>query len=204
MVKGKVKQLLSHRTLRLACLTDAYAPLWTSVADDAIRDDIWTADQLCESTEFEKAWAELDPHCWDWLTPLHTDLFRRQALLEIDVLVALFLELRLDELLTIYRVQFPVMRQYEMVDEYDAQGGTFQTQSERIREQKRYGMRESNVMVKSILVTWEEDAGQKMITKTFYPPFKRVDREVDYERAYSIFEKMLKKVSNVEARSCGQ
>lgn len=47
---------------------------------------------------------------------------KRQALVEIDVLVAIELGLSLQELKTIYRIQFPVLKQNKMKHFYDLNG----------------------------------------------------------------------------------
>ena len=55
-------------------------------------------------------------------TPLRTDLERRAALVEIDVLASLMLGLSIDQLAIMFRTQFPVLRKYEYEMYFDVKG----------------------------------------------------------------------------------
>jgi hypothetical protein len=158
--KPKSLNLIASRTLRLNCLTTHYAALWEELYTPVINQDGWAKPDVRL-----KPWSGLTPH-WQRHAALRTPFERRQALVEIDVLAALALDLTLGELLTIYRVEFPVLQQNERRLLFDQRG--------------------MEVPVKSVggELGVDEDAPN---LAAMVAPFTPVNREEDYREAWGYF-----------------
>ena len=188
-----LETLLSHRTLRLNCLTSAYADLWEELYDPA-----WSADQFVAG----KGTVSLSSSSsvWSAGTPLRTDLDRWLALCEIDALVALMLGLTEEQLIQMYRSQFDVLRNYEYLTVFDGNG----RQISDIHH--NYGFRQAE---------WEADYKLQKVARgeqrmgmwdrvqahiagdtsvdlgPFVPPFTPADREAAMSKAYRAFAERL-------------
>ena len=170
---------VSARLLRLNCLTSAYAGLWQECYSPEFEHDSWAAS---DSSYLTAVLGGVTPQ-WTPAIPLRRDLDRRQALLEIDVLVALALGVTIDELVTVYRAQFPVLAQYDRTTyAYDANGR--QLPGEILSAWRKAG--ESLTEAER---TWTHP--QSGHTYTFAYPFAFRDREADMRAAYRIFAERL-------------
>jgi hypothetical protein len=168
------------RVLRLNCLTDAYADLWRDALAGGSIVDAWTG-----GVDYAGRPALDDvTHEWTVDTPLRRASDRRQALMEVDALVALSLELPVDQLCTIYRTQFPVLYGYDRNTYlYDANG---------------------RLVPNSVLTVWRKKGDKGTMseeertatnasgnTYVYELPFVTLDREADMRTAYVEFERRL-------------
>ena len=161
------------RSLRLNCLIRLYSPLWEELYNREWERDSWVPHIGVDYTDRAPLGA-IGP-TWKWSTPLRRAADRRQALVEIDAIVAIMLGITTEELLTIYRTQFPVLQKYERDALYDANGR--QLPGKLASEyRKRGALKSSELTVDGI---------------TYVEPFVGVDRERDMELAHKHFTSLL-------------
>ncbi|MEX3517751.1 DNA methyltransferase [Corynebacterium camporealensis] len=152
----KFEQEIAENFLRLNCLTSVYADVWAEVMKSP-----WSLD-----------------------APLRNAKERWHAQNEIDAMVALSLGVTLEELLMIYRTQFPVMRRYDQTDLYDANGR--KVPSEILKLVKKAKGEET---LSEADRTWIHP--QSEVEYVFEYPFAPLDREADLAEAYERYASML-------------
>ncbi|MGV9389070.1 hypothetical protein ACWDQL_08035 [Streptomyces olivaceus] len=167
------------RTLRLNCLTRAYADLWSDLYDPSWPDhEHWVRDW--------PGLQRLDDVTPDWRpeTPLRSERARRSALVEMDALVAVWLGMDSDALIAAYRGRFPVLQKYEAVTWFDADGWKLAGNARTI------GQRQTKE-------TWAQFEAYRAapdsapIPDGYTVPFHKADREVEMREAHAVFQKRL-------------
>jgi hypothetical protein len=167
------------RTMRLNCLTAAYADLWADVYDEG-----WLADTWACHWEGLPPIADVGP-AWSPGTPLRTERVRRSALVEIDALTAVWLGMSVDALIAVYRAAFLVLNRYEETTWFDANGWKL------TGYHRTYGQIQQKTSYDELL-TYNESGGTAPPPDGYTPPFYKADREAEYRQAHAAFSERLR------------
>ncbi len=225
----QLRSALIVRALNLNCLSSHFRDLWESLCQlevdmtrtntlesvhtvsllELFQLDAWTVTNAQIDAEF---FSQLTPH-WQRNVALRSELMRRQALVEIDVLVAMAFGFTLDELLAMYRIQFPVLQKYENNTWYDANGRIVYTSrsgykavpSKAVKNDNNWSLYSSARTEANIALGWEDikDLEEAVVTQQvidntlagepvertieYRAPFSKCDREQDYRQAWEVF-----------------
>ncbi|BAL91244.1 hypothetical protein AMIS_60240 [Actinoplanes missouriensis 431] len=171
-------QPLLLRTLRLNCLTEAYASLWGKLFMREWCDEEWAFPWSGVSSLGGVS------ESWSPAVPLRSEFERRAALVEIDALVAVWLGLGVDELIAILGSRYPILTDREAKMWFDAAGrrlaadpyafGFAQTREHWLAFEK-----------------YSEKMDSASLPDGYSLPFYKADRESEYRRAHAVFSKRL-------------
>lgn len=179
------------RAALLNCLTDNYSLIWEEIYDEQFNSMQWSKVDSRLKYNFSSL-----TNKWTHNIPIRDSYTRRQALVENDVIVAMLLGMSLEELLSIYRVQFPILQQHEKDTYYDANGAIVYAKNNALTnvgfdrkewENNIKGAPAGKVFTREI----EDDTmlgGPVKRTIEYVAPFDKCDREQDYETAWRFFE----------------
>ncbi|MEW1700300.1 hypothetical protein [Streptomyces sp. NPDC091278] len=168
------------RTLRLNCLTTAYADLWQE-----LHDTTWSAYE-----PWARTWPNMTTELhavtptWQRDTPLRTEYARRAALVEIDALVAVWLGIDADTLVTMYRARFPIMQDFDLVTWFDS--------GERKIAGNRYTFGHGQTSDHwKVFEEYQADPAATPVPDGYTAPFYKADRETEMREAHAYFQKRL-------------
>ena len=175
--KNNLIQSIALRSLRLNCLTDAYADLW---------EECWNESFATDSPILERYDERPIGPEWTADTPLRRAEDRRNAQAEIDVMVAIMLGVPIEDLCTIYRTQFAVLYDYDHgrgqgAYVYDANGRQLPTPVRQAWE-KRQRPTSNEDMPLSERTHTHPGSG---VSYVYDLPFRIRDRESDFRRIHT-------------------
>ena len=194
IVEDRFINELSIRALMLNCLSNHYSELWELCWNDEFKKDRWAKeDYRLKNSKFTNL-----TNNWDKEYSFRNYFERRQALIEIDVLTSIALGMTLEELKTIYRIQFPVLYSYEADTWYDQNGKIVFTNNKGLtgvgidrRTWETIKNMESGTYSHTIIDD-TMPGGPVERTIVYEAPFDRCDREKDYEEVWKNFEERFK------------
>ncbi|RLL69310.1 DNA methyltransferase [Streptomyces sp. Z26] len=168
------------RTLRLNCLTNAYAELW-----EELYDLTWPAYET-----WAHDWSDVRPlhdvsPRWNRETPLRTERARRAALVEIDALVAVWLGVSADALVAMYKSRFPIMQDFDVVTWFDA------NERKIAGNRHTYGFGQTKQDYEQFLAYLEGERAEP--PEGYTAPFYKANREEEMRAAHAVFEERLRK-----------
>ena len=191
-VLNPIIEEITCRAALLNCLTINYADFWQAVFSQEFAAFVWTKKDIRLSVE---TFSRLCKN-WNHNTPLRDSYARRQAMVEIDVLAAMALGMSLEQLLSIYRIQFPILQQHERDTYYDAHGNIVFAKNNALtsvgysRPEWENGIKGAPAGKKFTRTITDDTMPGGPVERTieYLAPFDRCDREQDYETAWRFFE----------------
>ncbi|MGW9717288.1 class I SAM-dependent DNA methyltransferase [Micrococcus aloeverae] len=167
------------RALRVACVTESYRALW---------EDSWSPEFANEKLVLSPETSGGTDAVWSPDVSPRIAAQRRNIEVELDVILAIMLNVSADDLCSIYRSRFPTLGRFDRVRDYfDANGrlvpgevlANFKKKGERITQEERTAVHPGSGMA------YEYEL-----------PFATRDREEDFRTAYTEFQRRLQEAKD--------